>query len=82
MKNYVFLKKMVMVMKGLSTAVACFGAICLIFFITYYALGYQYMNMTLGQMVVVSLVILVLGVMGEDLFDNLVYNLEAKNLIY
>ena len=78
-KKSSYLKKIMVVMKNISTLIAAVGALCLIFFVISSVIDFNRMGMTVGELLLGSFVVLVLGVMGEDLFGNLLYSYEIKN---
>ena len=62
------------VMKGISTLVLVAGALCLILSVSFSIIGYDKVGLTLGELLVGSVVVMIIGAAGENVFDNILYS--------
>lgn len=66
-------QKIMVAMKRFSTIVLIIGALCLILSVSFSIFGCDWVGLTLGELLVSSVVVMIIGAAGEDLFDSILY---------
>jgi cadmium resistance protein CadD (predicted permease) len=69
-------KKMMVVMKNISTLILASGAVCLVIFVPFFSTIYAKIGLAPGELIIISLVIMFMGAAGEDFFERLLYNYQ------